>query len=222
MTDIDPSKFYRLFGNLPALPGDLERLCLEQIASDDNLTRFINEVTFITQIMDTHYGEITDSDDQPVPCADYRRFNAPQPVIDWVNQHIHPKLGVSDFEIGVQVFRHRHPGQRAVYAPHVDGPRGAWAINYILEPGGDSVTTRWYQEENYPIIRHMAHYRGLNLRSFRGLTEIHQVQCPVRVWHGLETRALHTVCDLESDRISLSMGASLEVISDLLAGQIPS
>jgi len=221
MIDIDPSKFYRLFDSLPGLPGELEQLCLDQL-HDDNLTRYLDPVTLFPLTMDTHYEQITDADGEPVPCADYRRFNAPRLVVDWVNKNIHPALGHDDFEIGIQVFRHCHPGQSAVYAPHVVGPRGAWAINYIFAAGGSDVNTCWYQQGRYPIIRYMAHHRGLNLKSFQGLNEIHRVRLAERRWHGLEVRALHTVVDLESDRISLSMGASLEVISDLLADRFQS
>lgn len=215
MSDTANDKLYCWFDSLPSLPYELEKLCLDQIQKDDNLTRYIDPVTFLTLTMDTHYEYIADSHGQPVPCADYRRFNAPQAVIDWVSQCINPGIGRHDFEVGIQMFRHRHPGQLAIYAPHVDGPRGAWVINYIFDTGGSDVSTCWYQQKGYPVIRHMAHHRGLNLKSFQDLIEVDRVKFPARSWVGLETRAVHTVVNLESDRIGLSIGASLDLIRDL-------
>jgi hypothetical protein len=212
-------EYYTEFTKLPPLPEHLVQEALQCIEDEDNITKLDYVMGTDTPsksfpIIGDHrrltgYDGLT-----PVKGAVYKRYNPTQNLIDWVRQNIHPSTGGFIGNIGVQVFRHSYPGEVTTSAPHIDGPRGSFVINYILKTGGD-VKTQWFIENGKPFIRLDDHAKGLYIKTFKGLDKVHEVQIPERKWHSLEIRAIHTIDNLTSDRVALSIGLRPEWFEDL-------
>lgn len=202
-------QFYTLFDKIPKLPADLV-MEIRSCVQPDNLTRVGPKDKKVPMLIDYSLPN-----DHTVNAITYHRFDVTRRVMDWVAENIHQEL-TQALQVGVQQFAHKLPGKPVTSGPHVDGPRGDYVLNYCLEPGGDHVLTQWFQQEGYPVIREGAHRTGLYLKTFDGLTKIHEVKCPVEQWHGLEIRALHTVANLTSSRLALSIGVPQAILPDII------
>lgn len=203
------TQFYTLFDKIPKLP---EHLILEaqNCVRPDNMTQTNKGNNRVPVLIDYSLP-----DDQAINGVTYHRYNASASIIEWVTENIHEKL-IRPYLVGIQLFNHKLPGQVITSGPHVDGPRGDYVLNYCLEPGGDNVLTQWFQQDGFEVIRHQAHQTGLYLKTFDGLTKIQEVKCPVKEWHGLEIRALHTVANLTSNRLALSLGIPQDILPDII------
>ncbi len=111
--------------------------------------------------------------------------------INWVRAEIISKIiqnpnKVNQYKIGVHLIKHK-------IAIHKDHNRDA-TINYILDPGGDAVVTRFYDEDQK--------------------TEIKEVQIPVKTWHALQTNIFHGIHGISPDRkrIAITIGVDINDI----------
>jgi hypothetical protein len=137
-----------------------------------------------------------------IPGSVYNRYFVSPDIFDWVASNIPVKLpgDVKHRKIGIQTFQ----SVRNInsYAPHTDGPRGQYVLNYQIDTGGDNVLTKWYHEAGHSLIREPA----ISLQSFQNLTEVHSEHIAQGTWFCLHSRILHTVVNVERPRISLSIG----------------
>ena len=130
----------------------------------------------------------------------YNRYQVSSEIFDWVTENIPLSYRPQDFKIGIQVFRPL--GDLGMYDPHTDGHRGPYVLNYLIDPGGDNVLTKWYHEEGYDLIRP----KGVLLKTFKNLTEVHSECIPQGSWFCLYARVVHAVINIERPRIALSIG----------------
>jgi hypothetical protein len=129
----------------------------------------------------------------------YKRYHASLEIKKWVTANIYSHIK-NDFRIGIQVF---YPCEMCSdFNPHTDATRGDYILNYLIDTGGTSVATQWYQQHGWPIVRNS----GIFLENFDNLILIHSENIPSRTWFTVNSRILHTVVGLERPRISLSIG----------------
>jgi len=207
------TQFYNQFDKIPQLPAHLVREAYGCMRAG-NMTTAGKDADGNPKPIYGDYSVMRDQHGNTITGATYKRFNPTQSIIDWVATNIHEKLN-NKYVVGVQIFLHKFPGQSITSGPHVDGPRGDYVLNYCLDAGGDNVLTEWYQQQDFPILRHPEHQTGLYLKTFEGLSKIHEVKCPVNTWHSLEIRALHTVANLTRNRIALSLGITQEMLDNI-------
>jgi hypothetical protein len=131
------------------------------------------------------------------------RFWISKEYDDWIIENVQPEVkgcGVNIFERGPLV------------APHVDANRN-YQIQYLLETGGDSVETAWYQEKGKevlrPDIRHVFDLDKLVL-DYNDLVELDRVVFPKHKWVCINTNIIHAVENIESRRMSLQISRQSE------------
>lgn len=77
--------------------------------------------------------------------------------------------------------------ERTHFIRHIDMPGRLWTFNYILDPGGDNVETRFFKSMNLnegPIKAHI---------------------CKPKTWYLLETQRPHDVINLSCERSMLTI-----------------
>ena len=86
--------------------------------------------------------------------------------------------------------------------PHTDGPRGKFCIHWNFTTGSDSdVTTYWWQEKNYPLIRD-----PFTTRFYTDLTEVDRVVWQNNKWGLFRTDILHGVSPIKTSREAFTIG----------------
>ena len=207
--------------NLPKVPQHLVDEALLMIQDDDN-------IAYATPTVGPYAGTYSQVRSEPIwidqtdgskkRSAAYSRYTVSQELLEWLKQNIHPDIGIGHDDpnfrmiiakVGIQIFEHDSPGEVLTFKPHVDGPRGDYVLNYVIEAGGDSVYTKWYRAEGQPLIR-PEHRKGLYLTSMKGLVLLDQVVVPQGSWSLVESRVIHTVDNLTSRRVSLSIGFTVD------------
>lgn len=108
----------------------------------------------------------------------------------WVRENVTDQYQRVKFSI--------HHGKIA--PPHTDYLRD-FGINYIHTLGGDSVKTVWYQETGFPIVRE----GRCRQPDYRQLSVLEEVVLPANCWHILRTDILHSVENLQSNRIRIAV-----------------
>lgn len=116
----------------------------------------------------------------------------------WVRNHVQEETkgcGINVFEDGKLV------------APHVDANRN-FALQYILETGGDRVETAWYRQKGRDILRpDIRHVFDLNkiVLDYDQLEELDRICFPAKTWVCLNTNILHAVENLQGRRLALQI-----------------
>jgi hypothetical protein len=124
----------------------------------------------------------------------------PADFVAWVNQHV-----VATYKRATIAVHHGE-----IAPPHTDYLR-QYGINYIHQLGGDCVTTVWYQEIGKPVVR-----EGRTRQpDYAKLTVVDQVVLPANQWHVLRTDVLHSVENLQSNRIRISVDIDEEVVASI-------
>jgi hypothetical protein len=117
---------------------------------------------------------------------------------NWINVHVQENTK----GCGVNVF----DGGKLV-APHVDANRN-FAIQYILETGGDNVETAWYRQKGKditrPDIRHVFDLDKIVL-DYDQLAELDRICFPINTWVCINTNILHAVENLKGRRMALQI-----------------
>ena len=174
------SNFFCKTINLPALPDTLAAECLD--ITTDAQQSYIAGVSQVG--------------------TSYNRYRVSDTIYQWVLDHVDPTIR-NNMQVGIQTFRPLQTDP-AAWSPHTDGPRGQYILNYLICAGGDNVLTKWYQEAGQPLVRPP----GITLASFKNLTEVHTEHVRPGTWFCLHSRVLHTVVNVNSPRISLSIGVN--------------
>lgn len=129
------------------------------------------------------------------------RYGVNQQMVNWVNENI-----TKDYvDTGIYVIN----GDVAdTVLPHTDQTRN-FSLLYLLEPGGDSTHTDFWQETGEGIHREMKTFSGDYSRNNLLLS----VQWPLRTWILLNTNILHSVEELSRKRLQYQV--SLDVIPNV-------
>ena len=119
----------------------------------------------------------------------------------WVNDNITDQYLRIKFSI--------HHGKIA--PPHTDYLR-EYGINYIHVLGGDNVKTVWYQEHGHPVVRPGRHRQP----DYAKLTVLDEIVLPAGQWHVLRTDILHSVENLQSNRVRIAIDLNESMIDRIL------
>jgi hypothetical protein len=128
----------------------------------------------------------------------------PKEFIEWIEHNITDTYERVKFSV--------HHGEIA--PPHTDLLR-QFGINYIHQLGGDQVKTVWYQEIGKPVVRDMAQEGRVRQPDYAKLTVLDQVVLPAHQWHVLRTDILHSVENLQHNRIRIAIDLSKEAVMSL-------
>ena len=85
--------------------------------------------------------------------------------------------------------------------PHVDNSR-QYSLNYIITAGGDNVLTNFYQETGKAVERD---YTYKFVTDYRNLNLIDSVQVPAGRWILVNTRVIHSITNLKTQRNSIQI-----------------
>lgn len=129
--------------------------------------------------------------------AAYRRYEISEESCQWIRTNI----GAYS-QAGSQVI---YNGQS--FAPHTDGGPRRYILNYLIDPGGTSVSTQWFQEQGRELIR-----EGPALQYPEGerLNLVKSVVIPDATWTVLFGKVIHSVVNVETKRLQLSISFSAE------------
>lgn len=120
------------------------------------------------------------------------------------------KFFEEDFNFTGMLFRPDSSVKESNLLPHPDLGR-ITGLNYILSSGGDNVTTTWYNKVNE------------NLQNREWMHDIYEGLEPIRsycykehVWYAMESCRFHSVENVQSDRLILTVSFTNLKFNDFL------
>jgi hypothetical protein len=138
--------------------------------------------------------------DHEIRTAVFTKYEIPAEVISWIDQNIadeYSDIGVTFTQGGME------------HVPHTDLYR-EYALNYVLQQGGDEVITTFYSDGVEPLRKpHGTQPQDLNI-----LIGIDSMTIPCQTWTLLDSRVIHGVKNLTSTRIMI--GISFQTFPDHL------
>lgn len=144
-----------------------------------------------------------------IPCSYTNIELTHEPLLEWLNENL-------DFIKEEKVkffFQYQTAGSHIV---HTD-LRRRFALNYILDEGGEDVVTAWYRQEGQPLIRQIKQ-KGQQTDTgnvdYDELTEVDRVVCRKGRWYLISTGILHDVDCVQTLRRSVSIGFFGETVID--------
>lgn len=144
--------------------------------------------------------------DKQVENITYNRHRAIDPLTQWIHQHISSQY----ISFGVQVQTPKPDSN--THFPHTDTLPRIWALNYNLDPGGDSAITSWYQQRGHPVVR-PGSYKPCDIAQ---LDVLESVQIQPHKWHLFNTQVLHAVANIHRPRIAITLGFEKHPIQENL------
>jgi len=126
--------------------------------------------------------------------ANFAFLDASNELVEWVKNNIPLKIRGTNIQV-------MHGGE--IITPHIDEIRSS-ALNYILSPGGDNVSTSFYisNDPNLMAMPQMAFpYNRLNLLESNVI--------PCEQWHTLNVQKIHGVENLDINKHRISISISL-------------
>jgi hypothetical protein len=127
----------------------------------------------------------------------YRRYEISEESCNWI------RTNIGDYsQAGSQVI---YQGQS--FAPHTDGGPRRYILNYLIDAGGADVATQWFQEQNRELVR-----EGPALQYPEGekLELVKSVVIPDATWTVLFGKVIHSVVNVATQRLQLSISFSAE------------
>lgn len=94
-----------------------------------------------------------------------------------------------------------------VHVVHTDFNR-KYALNYIIDTGGDNVITSWYKQKGHPIVRKEKKERyqtDSESINYRDLEKLDHVKFEQNRWYLMKVNVLHDVQNITSLRKSLTI-----------------
>lgn len=123
----------------------------------------------------------------------------------WVRENIIPKFR----ETGV---RTSVGDGISVHGPHADAPI-KWKFFYLIEEGGDNVMTTFYIENGHLAARHSTPDNLVAPTDYATITPIDRVHIPTNQWVFFDTRVIHAVENIQSDRTILVVSVDPEDVT---------
>ena len=131
-----------------------------------------------------------------------------------------PELTGAIRDIGLQhIFNEIKWAQGTLMQPHTDGvDRGRHCLQFLMETGGENVTTAWWQEKNFPLVRAP---RNLSDRviSKDDLTKVTEVILTKNTWTIFRTDIIHDVKIIQTSRIAFTVGFSDDAIFETIVNK---
>jgi hypothetical protein len=192
---------YVILDHLPAVPEHFNLDALAMAGTDNTASLGKLDVSdnrlLNASVLPQYVGRTITVDGQQLKSAQGRRFRLNADFETWVKSNIHPEVtdaGVC-FTSGSQY-----------HGVHTDQTRD-YVLIYVLEPGGDSAETVFYQEQGHPIWRRKSvPMTNVWINDYDTLTEIDRAYFPRYRWVLLNGDVLHGVENLTGQRISYQIG----------------
>jgi hypothetical protein len=122
---------------------------------------------------------------------------------EWCQQNIDPDC----YHAGVAV----NDGPSPYHGPHADAGR-TWALYYMVETGGDHVTTSWWKHPDHPLVLKENLY-PIVAWNYPELDLICSAQFQKYNWYLFNSRVLHSVENINHRRISLQTNVNMLPVS---------
>jgi hypothetical protein len=165
----------------------------------------------------------------------YSRCEVIKPVQEWVFG-VFPELQEHSREIGLmQLSGNLANGRPCQLVAHTDGRRGQHVLQYMFETGGPDVTTNWWQEDGHAVYRESAVFNhgadnhdgrdglaeekhiAVHKMDLNGLTLLDSVVLEKGHWYLLETNVIHSVHNVRTKRLALTVGFSNRELYESMA-----
>jgi len=134
--------------------------------------------------------------------AVYRRYYLSEQAVAWVTEHIGEYS-----EMGSQLMRNG-----SAFTPHTDGGHRRYILNYLVDAGGSSVETQWFQEKGQMLVRDC---QAMQFPDASKLDLIKTVVIPEKTWSMIYGKIIHAVVGMTNKRIQLSISFSAEEFKKL-------
>jgi hypothetical protein len=197
---------YITYPKLPSIPSDIELEVIEvakKINFQENEFNLTTEESIMEKIQ--VHAPVNMIEILGVRFSDAHKYfnvsiskfafvNAPHNLVKWVEENINMNIR----SINVQAMS---GGTDIV--PHVDEIRTG-ALNYLLSTGGSKVETRFY-ESLRPDLKAVSQ----TAIPYDKVKLIESAELPLRVWHILSTKDIHSVNGLTPNDVRISVSISL-------------
>jgi len=177
---------YKILSHLPILPEFLQAQALNTVGPDVTLNASRPEYT----------NRILVKGDKTFLSTRSNRSDLSTEFKQWIKENIvneFTECSVSRTSADVSAYQ----------GPHTDKTR-EFVLMYVLEQGGPTCRTVWYQEKGQSFYRPGKQWLMIN--DFDQLDIVEQVQLPVNAWSIMNTQYLHGVENITEDRISIHIG----------------
>ena len=138
--------------------------------------------------------------------ARYQRWSFNSDIVQQYLDSVIPELSSITNNLGYQVITNdKHHPNGAQMAPHIDGWRGNYVLQYILDPGGPEAFTKWVHDLDHPVIREQIE----DTQWFFGQRNFHILEQPIQpcnTWAIIRSDILHAVEIITDTRISITAG----------------
>jgi hypothetical protein len=126
-----------------------------------------------------------------VKTAIFTKYQAPDNIVKWIREHI-----ADDYsDVGITYTK-----GSTDHLPHTDLWR-EYAINFLIETGGDNVSTDFYSDGVEPLRKD----NGVAPEDLDALTLVDNVIVPKFSWFALDSRVIHGVSNIETTRIQIGL-----------------
>jgi hypothetical protein len=126
-------------------------------------------------------------------------------------------------DVGLQQISNSKNSPEGTYMrPHIDGnKRGKHCLQYLLDAGGTDVTTTWYKENNYSIVRPLStsvftEVRDITIAKLDSLTKVEEVIFDPNRWAIFRTDIIHGVEPILTNRCAITIGFTNQKLFDTL------
>jgi hypothetical protein len=156
----------------------------------------------IIRSVDTTHGREYIKNGQPIQSVHYTKMTAAKKLKDWVVDNV---PGVTEDMIFLQSF-----SGGTTQLIHSDLLR-MFALNFIIDVGGNNVTTTWYQENEQPLSRykdpaiHGLGQANNKIIDYDNCAVLEQVQFKQHQWSLIRTDVLHDIDHMTGVRSAVSI-----------------
>lgn len=123
-----------------------------------------------------------------------QRFPLLDQFTQWCKENIDPECLNGSIHI--------NEGIDPYHGPHLD-PYRNYGLLYLIDTGGPTVTTSWWQKKDSPFMYSLKDYPAIVFEDYTNLELYDSTTFELGIWYLINTRALHSVENIEHRRIAI-------------------
>lgn len=187
------NKNYFKILNVPAMPDNIA----DQLTIAANHAKHSRpDITWASQ--DTAYDQRTIiKDGITLRSTRSHHGDLPESVKDWIRIHVIPNWLYCNLVVT--------PPTSHIHGAHTDKTR-RYILIYMIETGGDNVTSRWYQEKGFPLYRTEKQHVLIENYDKHDLIELAQYVVQPGTWIAFDGKILHDVQNITDNRVAIHIG----------------
>lgn len=178
----------KLFKTLPSLPPVPLEFVHESLSVDRDIK---TDISGYDRMMPGYRDRILVKGVQTYRSARSRRCSITPAFEQWIRHNV-----TEQFNASVSVTAATSPS----WGPHAD-ITSKFNLIYVFSTGGHACATYWWQEQSR-ALDHIP-MPGSYVNNYDLLTELTHVQMKPATWYWIDQRYLHSVENLESERVAL-------------------